>query len=132
MAYWLVKSEPGEYSFARLVQESVTRWEGVRNPQAQKYLRAMQVGDQVLYYHTGTERAIVGLAEVARSAYPDPDDLGFVVVDLRAVRPFSRPLSLEAIKREPLFSSWALVRQPRLSVMPVPENLWQVILASVE
>lgn len=132
MAYWLVKSEPEEYSFAQLMQEGVARWDGVRNPQAQKYLRAMQVGDLVLYYHTGAERAIVGLAEVVRAAYPDPADPRYGVVDLRAVRPFSRPLTLQAIRKEPLFSSWALVRQPRLSVMPVPESLWQVILARVD
>jgi len=132
MAYWLVKSEPEEYSFAQLLREGVARWDGVRNPQAQRYLRQMAVGDEVLYYHTGRERAIVGLAEVVRAAYPDPADPRYAVVDLRAVRLFPHPLPLQAIKKNPAFSSWALLRQPRLSVMPVPENLWKLLLAQCE
>jgi len=131
MAYWLVKSEPQAYRFDQLVAEGGVVWDGVRNPQAQKYLRAMRVGDPVLYYHSGTQRAIVGLAEVARPAYPDPTNPHLVVVHLRAVRAFDRPLSLEAIKRDPAFGQWALVRQPRLSVMPVPPELWERLLAQL-
>ncbi len=132
MAYWLVKSEPQEYSFDRLIAEGEVVWDGVRNPQAQRFLRQMAVGDLVLYYHTGRERAIVGLAEVVRAAYPDPADPRYAVVNLRAVRPFPHPLPLQEIKKNPNFSSWALVHQPRLSVLPVPENFWKLLLAQLE
>ena len=125
MSYWLVKSEPEEYSFVDLEREGVGVWDGVRNPQAQRYLKEMRVGELVLYYHTGREKAIVGLAEVVREAFPDPTDPRYVAVELRAVRRFPTPLKLEAIRRLLGMEGFALLRQPRLSVMPVPEQVWQ-------
>ncbi len=125
MSYWLVKSEPEEYSYADLERERVGIWDGVRNPQAQRYLKEMCVGELVLYYHTGRERAIVGLAEVVREAFPDPTDPRYVAVELRAVRRFPTPLKLEAIRQLTGMEGFALLRQPRLSVMPVPEQVWQ-------
>lgn len=131
MSYWLVKSEPEEYSFADLEREEVGVWDGVRNPQAQRYLKEMRVGELVLYYHTGREKAIVGLAEVAREAFPDPIDLRYVAVELRVVRRFPTPLKLEAIRRLPGIESFALLRQPRLSVMPVPPEVWERLVLAL-
>lgn len=132
MSYWLVKSEPEEYSFADLERERVGIWDGVRNPQAQRYLKEMRVGDQVLYYHTGREKAIVGLARVVREAFPDPTDSRYVAVALEAVRRFSSPLKLETIRQLPGMENFALLRQPRLSVLPVPEAAWEQLLRQIE
>ena len=121
MAHWLVKSEPHDWSWDD--QQSVDKepWDGVRNFQAQKNMHAMQVGDDVLFYHSGKERAVVGLCKVATGPYPDPDDESgrFCLVDLSAVKSVGTPVTLADIKAEPTLSDIALVRQSRLSVMPL-------------
>ncbi|MCS7188723.1 MAG: EVE domain-containing protein [Bacteroidia bacterium] len=129
MAYWLVKSEPEEYNFTDLERDKRVVWDGVRNPQAQKYLKAMVIGDKVLYYHTGKEKAIVGVARVIQSAYPDPTDPKYVVIDLEPDYRLSHPIYLQEIKVAFPPESFALLRQPRLSVMPVPPEVWAWVLA---
>ncbi len=124
--YWILKTEPSTYSFDDLVREKRTTWDGVRNPVALKHLRAMQAGDEVLIYHTGKEKAVVGRSRVARAAYPDPKagDARLVVIDLEAGPAAPRRVTLAEIKAEPAFRDLALVRQGRLSVVPVPPELW--------
>lgn len=126
--FWLVKTEPSAYSFADLQRDGETRWDGVVNPQALANLRAMEAGDRVLVYHSG-EKAAAGVAEVARSAYPDPAaaDPRLVVVDLRAGAPLARPVSLEAMKAEPAFAGSPLLRQGRLSVVPLNQAQWRAV-----
>jgi len=128
---WLFKSDPETYSFYDLERESQTVWEGVSNNLALKHLRSVGKGDSALIYHTGEERAIVGIAEVLRAAYPDPKqkDSRLVVVDVKAVKRLHHPVSLEEIKKQPSLKDFALVRLPRLSVMPVSENQWAELLA---
>jgi predicted RNA-binding protein with PUA-like domain len=127
-AHWLVKTEPSTYSFADLVREGRTRWDGVANAVALKHLRAMAAGDDVLVYHTGDVKAAVGLARVAAAPYPDPNDAKLTVVDLAAVRALRQPVTLAAVKADAAFADFALVRIGRLSVMPVPEPLWRRLL----
>lgn len=131
MSRWLVKQEPESYPFARLAEEGRTVWDGVRNYQARNNLASMKEGDAVLYYHSGGAREVVGLAKVVRAAYPDPttDDDRWVAVDLAADRALPRPVPLEEIKADPALAELALVRQSRLSVMPVTEAEWKRILA---
>ncbi len=123
MQSWLVKTEPGEYAFADLLAAGSDGddWDGVRNHQAAGFLRRMRVGDRVFVYHSGRERAIVGTAEVIRAAYPDPTDASgrFVAVRLRARNVLPQPVTLAAIKADAGFEGFALLRQSRLSVMPV-------------
>jgi predicted RNA-binding protein with PUA-like domain len=128
---WLAKTEPDEYAFADLQRDGHGVWDGVRNNTALIHLRRFAVGDQVLIYHTGRERAVVGLARVTRAAYPDPaaGDPRYVVVDLAPVRPLPRPVTLAAIKADPAMADFDLVRLPRLSVMPVPAEVWDRVLA---
>ncbi len=134
--YWLLKTEPGSYSFADLERDGVTVWDGVRNNVALKHMRSMQAGDLALIYHTGTERQVVGIAELTSAPYPDPQaDLTDnrpgavpVVVDVRLVRCLVRPVSLAAIKAEAFFGDFALVRQSRLSVVPVNAAQWARLL----
>jgi predicted RNA-binding protein with PUA-like domain len=128
MGGWLLKTEPGEYSYDDLARDGRAVWDGVRNPVALKHLRSIRTGDECLIYHTGTERSVVGLARAATDAYPDPADHRLVVVDVIPLRRLSRPVSLAAIKADPRFRAWELARVPRLSVMPVPEHLWEAIL----
>lgn len=130
MDYWLVKSEPKEYSYDDLVAEGVGMWDGVRNYAARKHLRAMQVGDLVLFYHSRQGLEIVGIAEVVKSAYPDPtaEKGDWSAVDLKAVKAFTVPVSLPSIKAEPALSDLALVRIGRLSVMPVDPTHFQLLL----
>jgi len=130
MAHWLVKTEPGCYTFDELQREKRTVWDGVSNPQALIFLREMKLGDDVLVDHTGKEKRVVGLAKVVRAAYPDPNenDDKLVVVDVKAVKAIPEPVSLKAIKADKAFADFHLVRNSRLSVMPVPENLWQKLL----
>lgn len=125
MACWLLKTEPTTYSFDQLARDSRTVWDGIRNAQALIHLRAMRRADEVLVYHSGAERAVVGLAAVVSDPYPDPKlaDPRRVVVDLAAVGPLPRPVPLAAIKAEPALRDLALVRNSRLSVMPVPAKL---------
>jgi predicted RNA-binding protein with PUA-like domain len=127
---WLLKTEPAAYSWADLVREGRTTWDGVKNPVALAHLRAMRPGDQVLIYHTGTERAVVGVARVVSSPAPDPKARNprLVVVDLEPVRPLRRPVPLAALKADPRFSESPLIRQPRLSVMPVTAAQWRAVL----
>jgi predicted RNA-binding protein with PUA-like domain len=128
---WLVKEEPEHYSFDQFLADGSTVWSGVRNPVAQKHLRAMKRGDRVFYYHTGKEKAVVGTARVATEAYPDPNDAGgnLVVVELAADKKLKRPVTLAEIKAAGRFPDFPLVRIPRLSVMPVTEEQWQAIEA---
>jgi predicted RNA-binding protein with PUA-like domain len=129
MAYWLFKEEPGHYSLDDLFRDKRTAWAGVENNLALKHLRSVKKGDHVLYYHTGKEKAVVGVMEVVKGAYPDParDDPRFVVVDVRPLRRFDRSVSLAEIKQNPIFSDFALVRISRLSVMPVTDKQWAEI-----
>jgi len=129
LAYWLVKTEPNDYSYADLEKLGRDRWNGVRNFAALKNMRQMQIGDLVFVYHTGEEKAIVGVAEILAAAYPDPgeQDARYVVVDLAPRYHLGRPVTLKEIKAEPRFGDWELVRQSRLSVMPVTEAYWQLI-----
>jgi predicted RNA-binding protein with PUA-like domain len=129
MAYWLVKSEPEEYSFADLLREGQVVWDGVRNAQAQKYLRAMTVGDEVLYYHTGKEKAIVGIARVRQHAFPDPTDPRYSAVEIEPVAWLPKAIPLKRIKADKSLADFALVRQARLSVMPVSPEVWEYLLA---
>lgn len=131
MAYWLVKSEPGDWSWQDQLSVEKEPWDGVRNFQAQKNMRAMAVGDEVLFYHSGKERAVVGLCSVAVGPYPDPDDeMGrFCLVDLKAEKSAKTPATLADIKAEPTLSEIALVRQARLSVMPLDSVAFQKLCA---
>lgn len=130
MAHWLVKTEPSTYSFDDLVRQGRAVWDGVANVVALKNLRAMAPGDEVLVYHTGDVKAAVGLARVVSAPYPDPKagDPKLVVVDLEPVRPLARAVTLAEVKADPAFADFALVRQGRLSVMPVPPALWKRLL----
>jgi predicted RNA-binding protein with PUA-like domain len=120
-SYWLVKQEPTAYAWAQFVDDGQTAWTGVRNFQARNHLRAMKVGDRVLYYHSVVGKEVVGEAEVVRAAYPDPtaESGDWSCVDLRPVKPFRHPVSLEQIKAEPALADIGLLRQSRLSVMPL-------------
>ena len=126
MASFLVKEEPGNYSFDAFVKDGGTTWSGVKNPLAQKHLRSIKKGDLVFYYHTGDEKQIVGIAKAKTSAYPDPDDrTGRAhVVDLVPVKKLARPVTLAEIKADAAFASFPLVRMSRLSVMPVTDAEW--------
>lgn len=128
---WLLKSEPGTYSFSDLTREGRTCWDGVSNPAALGHLRAMQKGDEAFFYHTGDQKAIVGIARIVSDPYPDPNagDARRVVVDVEPVRPLRHPVPLAAVKADPRFRNLALVRIGRLSVMPVPPEDWKALLA---
>lgn len=128
MNYWLLKTEPEEYSFADLVAAGEDIWDGVRNPQAQKYLKAMSAGDAAFIYHTGSEKAIVGNAVITSAPLADPGDNRYVAVKVKAGEPLPRAVTLKEIKADPAFSEWELVRLPRLSVMPVSADIRQKIL----
>ena len=134
MQYWLVKSEPEAYSYDDLVQEGRTMWDGVRNYQARNNMRAMKVGDEVLYYHSRQGLEIVGIAQVVKEAYPDPtaEKGDWSVVDLIPIRRLEKPVSLKSIKEHPDLQELALVRNGRLSVMPVPEASYRLILEMAE
>jgi predicted RNA-binding protein with PUA-like domain len=133
-AYWILKTEPTTYSFERLLKDRRTVWDGVSNPLALKHLGEMAVGDQVLVYHTGDEKAAVGLARVVRAAYADPkaNDSKLVVVDLEAGHPLPKPVTLAAVKADPAFADLALVRMGRLSVVPVKPEQWKRLLAMAD
>ena len=134
MAYWLAKTEPDSFSYADLEKLGQDRWNGVKNFAALKHMRNMELGDLVFIYHTGKEKAIVGVAEVISTAYPDPDerDERFIVVDVKPRYSLDRPVTLKEIKSNALFQEWELVRQSRLSVMPVSEEHWQFIHQSAK
>jgi predicted RNA-binding protein with PUA-like domain len=130
-SYWLVKQEPTKYSFDQLVEDKRTVWDGVRNFQARNNLKAMKAGDRVLFYHSVVGTAVVGIAEVAREAYPDPSskDGPWVAVDLVPVKALPRPVTLEEIKAEPSLAEISLVRQSRLSVQPLSREAFDKIIA---
>ena len=128
MAYWLMKSEPGSYSWQDLVGDGGTEWDGVRNPAARLHLKAMEAGDEALFYHSGDVRAAVGVMRITRAARPDPKDPHWVSVAVQPVRPLATPVTLKAIKAEPKLAKMELVRQSRLSVSPVREAEWRAIL----
>jgi predicted RNA-binding protein with PUA-like domain len=130
---WLLKTEPTEYSYDDLEREEEGRWDGVRNPAALRNLRAMKAGDRVLVYHTGAEKAVVGTAEVTKEAYPDPKAKGgtLVVVDVAARGRIGRPVTLAEIKQMSEFAQSPLVRQGRLSVVPITAPQWRAIEAKV-
>jgi predicted RNA-binding protein with PUA-like domain len=123
MAYWLFKEEPDHYSLDDLFRDKRTVWAGVENNLALKHLRSVKKGDHVLYYHTGKQKAVVGVMEVIKGPYPNPegDDARLVVVDVKPVRRLDRPVTLAEIKANPKFADFALVRISRLSVMPVTD-----------
>jgi predicted RNA-binding protein with PUA-like domain len=127
--HWVLKTEPSEYGFPDLVRDRRTRWEGVSNPVALKHLRSMLEGDDALIYHTGNEKALIGLARVVSAPYPDPKDPKLVVVDVEPVKPLPRTVTLADIKAEPTFADLGLVRVPRLSVVPVEPAQWKRLLA---
>ena len=126
---WLFKEEPANYSFDTLVKDKKTVWSGVKNPLAQKHLRAVKKGDNIFYYHTGDEKSVVGVARAMGDAYPDPQDASgkAAVVDVAPVKALKRPVALAEIKADPAFKDFALVRISRLSVMPVSDAEWRRI-----
>lgn len=126
---WLFKEEPTHYSYTDLVRDGRTSWTGVRNPVAQKHLRAVRKGDRIFFYHTGSEKAVVGIAKAAGAAYPDPADKAgkLYAVDVEPVRALARQVTLAAIKADKAFASFPLTRIPRLSVMPVSDEEWDRI-----
>jgi predicted RNA-binding protein with PUA-like domain len=128
---WLVKQEPAAYSWDDFVRDGGTAWTGVRNYQARIHLRAMRPGERVLFYHSVTDKAVVGIARVAGAARPDPTAEGdeWVCVDLAPVKPLGRPVTLDRIKADPLLKSIPLIRQSRLSVMPLTQEQYERILA---
>jgi predicted RNA-binding protein with PUA-like domain len=128
--YWLTKSEPNKYPFDQLVADGRTRWDGVRNFEARNNLRAMKKGDLVLYYHSNEGKAVVGVARVAREAYPDPtseDD--WSAVDVEPVRALARPISLDELRGHPVLRNMMIFRRPRLSVVPVTPEEYELVVA---
>src|SRR5688500_12382397 len=128
--YWMVKQEPETYSGDDFVKDGTTDWTGVRNYQARNNLRGMKVGDRVLFYHSGTGKEVVGLAEVVKSAYADPtaDDPQWVAVNLKPVKPLASPVQLAAIRYDKRLSQLPLIRQSQLSVMPLTKEEFDVIV----
>jgi predicted RNA-binding protein with PUA-like domain len=131
MAHWLMKSEPDAFSWTQQVENGVEPWTGVRSHQAKRNLQAMRRGDRAFFYHSNIGKEIVGIVEVVREAYPDPSaETGdWVCVDVRAVAPLPRPVTLAAIKANAAFADLALVRQSRLSVVPVSDPHWKALCA---
>jgi len=128
--HWLVKQEPEDYSWDDLVRDGQTQWTGVRNFQARNNLKQMAVGDKVFFYHSGKEKSVMGIAEVAKSAYPDPtsDDPSWVAVDIKPVKRLPRPVTLADIKANKKLTDLLLVRQSRLSVMPLTKEEFETIV----
>ncbi len=129
MAYWLLKTEPGDWSWDDQVKDGSAEWDGVRNHQAAGNLRAMKVGDKAFFYHSVKEKRIVGVVEVVTEYYPDPSDPSgrFGMVDVKALTPFETPVSLRQIKDDERLNHLALVRQSRLSVVPIDAKAWKLI-----
>ena len=123
--YWLVKSEPSDWSWDDHAAAGVAAWDGVRNAQAVNHLKAMQRGDRGFFYHSGKERSIVGIVEVVRPWYADPDDTKAGAVDLKAIAPVPRPVDLKTVKADASLAHLPLVKQPRLSVMPIDGAGWR-------
>ena len=130
MAYWLFKVEPNHYPFDELIKDKKTRWDGVRNNLALRHLRSIRENDLVLYYHTAMEKAVVGIAKVVSAPYPDPKvkDPKIMVVDICPVKKLKNPVTLKEIKENAKFRNFELVRIPRLSIVPVPNTVWDDII----
>lgn len=128
MAHWLMKSEPGTYSWSDLVRDGSTEWDGVRAPAARLHLKAMKRGDEAYFYHSGNERSVIGVMRVTREAAPDPKDPDWVSVAVEPVRELARPVTLKQVKADPRLGKMELVRQSRLSVSPVRDEEWKAVL----
>ena len=128
MAYWLMKSEPGSYGWDDLVRDGGTMWDGVRNNAARLHLRAMKPGDQAFFYHSMDDKAVVGIMKITGTGQPDGDDGSWVKVPVEPVRVLARPVTLAEIKAEPRLAKMELIRQSRLSVAPVRDEEWKLIL----
>jgi predicted RNA-binding protein with PUA-like domain len=128
VAHWLMKSEPESYGWANLVRDGGTEWDGVRNNAARLHLKAMKPGDEAFFYHSMSDKAVVGVMRIARGAEPDPKDKEWVSVRVEPVRPLDRPVTLAEIKAEPRLAKMELIRQSRLSVAPVRDEEWAVVL----
>lgn len=128
MAYWLMKSEPGSYSWEDLLRDGAAEWDGVRNPAARLHLRAMKPGDDAFFYHSGADKAVVGVMRITREGAPDPKDPNWVSVAVEPVRSLARPVTLAAIKADPRLARLEMLRQPRLSVSPVRDEEWTAVL----
>jgi len=131
--YWLAKQEPSGprgYSFENLKKDKKTMWDGVHNNLALKHMKNMEKGDQVLFYHTGDERQAVGIMEVISKPYPNPEEENqrFLAVDVKYKTPLKRPVTLDEMKKQKKFKNWELIRISRLSVMPVPKEIWEEII----
>ena len=129
MKYWLVKSEPGSWSWDDQVKKGVEHWDGVRNYQAANNMKAMKIGDKAFFYHSVKEKQIVGIVEVVKEYYPDPSDASgrFGMVDFKALKPVPKPVTLADIKADERLHDLALIRQSRLSVVPVDKASWDII-----
>ena len=128
MARWLMKSEPESYGWNDLVRDKGTEWDGVRNNAARLHLKAMKKGDEAFFYHSMSDKAVVGIMRITREAQPDPKDDDWVSVRVEPVEPLARPVTLAQIKAEPRLAKMELIRQSRLSVAPVRDEEWQVVL----
>lgn len=128
MAHWLMKSEPESYSWSDLVRDGATEWDGVRNNAARLHLKAMKKGDEAFFYHSMSDKAVVGIMRIAREAQPDPRDTDWVSVRVEPVQALARPVTLAEIKAEPKLAKMELIRQSRLSVAPVRDEEWKLIL----
>ncbi|WP_373520677.1 EVE domain-containing protein [Aquiflexum sp.] len=131
MNYWLVKSEPESYSWDDLIKKGEDIWDGIRNYQARNFLKEMKLGEKVLFYHSGKPKEIVGIAEVSEEAFPDPndkEDKGWVAVKIKHLKVLSKPVTLEQIKSEDQLSSLLLIKQSRLSVMPLEKSQFDHIV----
>lgn len=129
MKYWLMKTEPGSWSWDDQVKKGVEHWDGVRNYQAANNMKAMKIGDRAFFYHSVNEKCIVGIVEVVKEYYPDPSDKSgrFGMVDVEAVEPVPNPVTLADIKADPRLAELALIKQSRLSVMPIDAKSWKII-----
>ena len=129
-SFWIIKQEPSQYNWKQFEKDRETYWDGVRNYQARNNLKNMKKGDNLLFYHSVVGKEIVGIAEVTREAYPDPttDDERWVVVDLKPIKPLKVPVTLEKIKTHKELSEIALIKQARLSVMPITKKEFQILL----
>ena len=132
MAYWMMKSEPEAYSWDDLIRDGGTEWDGVRNNAARLHLKAMKPGDEAFFYHSMSDKALVGIMRVTRSAEPDPQAPDWVRVRVEPVRPLGRPVTLAEIKAEPTLAKMELIRQSRLSVAPVRDDEWAKVLEMAE
>lgn len=132
MAYWLMKSEAESYAWDDLVRDGATEWDGVRNPAARLHLRAMQVGDEALFYHSGKDKAAVGIMRIARTARPDGADGQWASVAVEPLRSLPRPVTLKAMRAEPALADMGMLRQSRLSVSPVRPEEWATLIKMAE